>query len=163
MTHSFPNWKSLAAQRVPAVQLWDLFWKRRWLGYPRYWRWQFLGWGLLFASQTIPPLTIPGNPYVGGTLFITISFFLLCLVCSHFLRGVLIGLRECPLTWGGMLLRLLPWFILLSAMSAYFVSLIGLHLLPSEFSRPYFAGQSPELLFLANVIYIACTAFLVLV
>jgi sensor histidine kinase YesM len=161
MTRTLPNLKLLATQRVPNVQPSDLTTSRRWLGYPRYWRWQSLGWLLLLLSQTLPFFITPSDPLLVGNLLLSALFFVLCLGSSHLVRGILIGLRARRLTWAAVLFYLLPWLALFSIIVGYVICAVGVHVQPTEFFDETLA-QSRSQQFLSCVIFVANGAILVL-
>lgn len=133
MPPSLPSWRDLAAQQVPPVSAIDLHWQRRWLGYPRYWRWQLGGWCLLVLSQLSMVLIIPRSQRVSLEVFMMCSMFAAGIVFTHLLRVVMIGLRGQALTWGGLLMRLLPWMFLFSALWGSGLAKLGSELLGDHF------------------------------
>jgi two-component system, LytTR family, sensor kinase len=116
---------------------------------------------LLLLSQTLTTFVNPSDPLLASTLLITAYFFGLCLICSHLLRGILIGLRSRGLTWSMMLLRLMPWLMLFAGVVGYLVSVATIHLLPTELTVET-PEQTSQQQFLIEVIYNANVAFLIL-
>lgn len=132
-TPALPSWRDLAAQRVPPVDGEDLAWRRRWLGYPAYWRWQAGGWLLLFFSQASLTFVMPRGEDTSTGLLMMASMCASGLVWTHLLRGVILGLRGRQPTWAGLLLRLFPWMLLIAVIWGASLTWVGTLLAGDDF------------------------------
>ena len=111
MIQSMPSLRDLAAQQVPVVEPSDLHWRRRWLGYADYWRWQLGGWTMVAVSQLSLAFVMPAGLQGRLEMLLMFTMAVAGMTFTHLLRGVIIGLRSRHLTWKGLLIRLVPWII----------------------------------------------------
>ncbi|QJE94442.1 sensor histidine kinase [Luteolibacter luteus] len=164
-TAALPSWRDLAAQRVPPVDGEDLAWKRRWLGHPAYWRWQAGGWCFLWLSQASMTLVLPRGEDAHTGLLMMGAMCASGVLWTHVLRGVILGLRGGQPTWAGLLLRLLPWMLLLAVVWGASLTGLGMLLAGEDFvlTGPRGAHQSltPERALAVAIFSIANAAMLI--
>ena len=146
MNESLPSWRELLAQRVRSVDACDLGWRRRWLGYPQYWRWQIGGWLLVMLSHKSLLFIMPARHRWREEILITSAFFCSCVVFTHLLRGIIIGLRARGLTWKGLVARMLPWMLVFAALWGAGIAWLGSFVVRDAFRLgPY----GPEMMMLS--------------
>jgi len=118
--------------------------RRRWLGVRSYWLCQAAGWGGLLTLMAGP---LPLKALASGAEFAALLLFCVTgLLLSHLLRVAITKALDASRTWGGLILRILPWFAFIPAVHAIIQVAWAKDVLPhSTAFMNSFPGRDPVL------------------